>query len=88
SQKSHQHIHAAQACDRGRGWPGLSSQPRARKQDADAVEIYKANGVEIKNMTPEEFEAWRTIAKETSYKSFLEQVSDGQKLLDMALSVE
>ena len=39
-------------------------------------------------MTPEEFEAWRAIAKDSSYKAFVEQVPDGQKLLDMALSVE
>ena len=60
----------------------------AKKQDAAAVEVYKENGVEIKNMTSEEFAAWREIAKGTSYKAFLEQVAGGQKLLDMALSVE
>ena len=60
----------------------------AKKQDANAVEVYKANGVEIKNMTIEEFEAWRGIAKETSYKSFVESVDGGQDLLDMALAVD
>ncbi|MEM7544816.1 MAG: TRAP transporter substrate-binding protein DctP [Pseudomonadota bacterium] len=60
----------------------------AKKQDAASVEAYKAAGVEIANMTPAEFEAWRAIAQETSYKSFVEQVPDGQKLLDLALSVE
>ncbi|MEM1419515.1 MAG: TRAP transporter substrate-binding protein DctP [Pseudomonadota bacterium] len=60
----------------------------AKKQDANAVEVYKANGVEIKNMTIEEFEAWRGIAKETSYKSFVETVDGGQDLLDMALAVD
>ncbi|MEM8791737.1 MAG: TRAP transporter substrate-binding protein DctP [Pseudomonadota bacterium] len=60
----------------------------AKSQDASAVEVYKSNGVEIKEMTPDEFEEWRAIAKETSYKQFLEQVPAGQKLLDMALAVE
>ncbi|MEO1329368.1 MAG: TRAP transporter substrate-binding protein DctP [Pseudomonadota bacterium] len=60
----------------------------AKTQDAKSVEVFQANGVEIKNMTEEEFNAWRDLAKETSYKQFLEQVEDGQKLLDMALSVE
>ncbi|MEO1280787.1 MAG: TRAP transporter substrate-binding protein DctP [Pseudomonadota bacterium] len=60
----------------------------AKKQDANAVEVYKKNGVEIKNMTPEEFAAWREIAKTTSYKKFVEDTPDGQKLLDMALAVE
>lgn len=60
----------------------------AKSQDAEAVRVYEENGVEIKNMTTEEFEAWRAIAQDTSYKAFLEQVKDGQKLLDLALSVE
>ncbi|MEM0945689.1 MAG: TRAP transporter substrate-binding protein DctP, partial [Pseudomonadota bacterium] len=60
----------------------------AKSQDAAAVEVYRSNGVEIKEMTTEEFEQWRAIATETSYKTFLEQVSGGQALLDKALSVE
>lgn len=60
----------------------------AKKQDAEAVEVYKKNGVEIATMTTEEFEQWRAIAQGSSYKSFIEQVPAGQKLLDMALSVE
>lgn len=60
----------------------------AKKQDAASVDAYKAAGVEIANMSPEEFEAWRAIAQETSYKAFVEEVPDGQKLLDLALSVE
>ncbi|MEQ9674389.1 MAG: ABC transporter substrate-binding protein, partial [Roseovarius indicus] len=45
-------------------------------------------GVEIAEMTQEEFDAWRELAKETSYKAFVEEVPDGQELLDMALAVE
>lgn len=60
----------------------------AKKQDANSVEVYKNAGVEIANMTQADFDAWRAIAKETSYKLFLEQVSDGQALLDMAFAVE
>jgi hypothetical protein len=39
-------------------------------------------------MSAEDFEAWRTLAQETSYKAFVEEVPDGQALLDMALAVE
>ena len=39
-------------------------------------------------MTPEDFEAWRALAKETSYATFVAEVPDGQALLDMALAVE
>ncbi len=60
----------------------------AKKEDAASVEVFKANGVEIAQMTPEDFEKWRAIAAETSYKAFVESVPDGQKLLDMALAVE
>lgn len=60
----------------------------AKKADAASVEVFEKNGVEIKNMTTDEFNAWRDLAKETSYKQFVEGYSDGQKLLDLALAVE
>ncbi|WP_324754831.1 TRAP transporter substrate-binding protein DctP [Roseovarius sp. Pro17] len=60
----------------------------AKKQDANSVQVFKDAGVEIATMTPEDFDAWREIAKATSYKNFVENVPDGQELLDMALSVE
>lgn len=60
----------------------------AKKQDAASVEVFKGAGVEIATMTPEDFAAWRAIAQETSYKAFLEDVPDGQELLDLAFSVE
>jgi len=60
----------------------------AKKQDAASVKTFQDAGVEIKNMTAEEFQQWRDIAKSSSYKSFVEQTPDGQKLLDMALSVD
>ncbi|MEI4232706.1 TRAP transporter substrate-binding protein DctP [Roseovarius sp. D22-M7] len=60
----------------------------AKKQDANSVEVYRDAGVEIARMTQEEFDAWRAIAQETSYKAFVEEVENGQELLDMALAVE
>ncbi|MDZ7710893.1 MAG: TRAP transporter substrate-binding protein DctP [Roseovarius sp.] len=60
----------------------------AKTQDANSVEVFEKAGVEIAHMTQEEFEAWRAIAQETSYKAFVEEVPDGQELLDMALAVE
>lgn len=60
----------------------------AKKQDAASVEVFKNAGVEIATMTAEDFEAWRAIAQETSYKAFLADVPDGQELLDLAFSVE
>lgn len=60
----------------------------AKKQDAASVDIFRDAGVEIAEMSQEDFDAWREIAKETSYKKFAEEVPNGQELLDMALSVE
>jgi TRAP-type C4-dicarboxylate transport system substrate-binding protein len=60
----------------------------AKKEDAASVEVFKKAGVEIKNMTPEEFNQWREIAKGSSYKNFAENVPGGQALIDMALAVE
>lgn len=59
----------------------------AKKQDAASVEVFRNAGVEIAEMSPADFEAWRAIAQETSYKKFVEDVPDGQALLDMALAV-
>ena len=39
-------------------------------------------------MTEADFDAWRALAQETSYKAFVESVPDGQALLDMAFAVE
>ncbi|SDD44392.1 TRAP transporter substrate-binding protein DctP [Ruegeria marina] len=60
----------------------------AKKEDAESVKVFADAGVEIAQMTPEDFAAWRELAKETSYKAFLEEVADGQALLDLALAVE
>ncbi len=60
----------------------------AKSQDANARQVFADNGVEIADMTEEEFKAWQAIAQETAYKAFLEGSPDGQRLLDLALSVE
>ena len=60
----------------------------AKKQDAASVEVFRKAGVEIANMSPEDFAAWRAIAQEPSYKKFVSDVPDGQALLDMALAVD
>ena len=60
----------------------------AKKQDAESAKVFEENGVEIAEMTQEQFDAWRALAQETSYKAFVEETPDGQELLDLALSVE
>ena len=60
----------------------------AKKQDAASEQVFRDAGVEIAQMSPEDFEAWRALAQETSYAAFVAEVEDGQELLDMALAVE
>ncbi|MAY30907.1 MAG: ABC transporter substrate-binding protein [Aurantimonas sp.] len=60
----------------------------ASKLDAELIEVYKKNGVEVTEMTKENYDAWLAIAKETSYKEFAEKVPNGQALIDAALAVE
>lgn len=60
----------------------------AKKQDAASAKVFADNGVEIAQMSQEEFDAWRALAQETSYKAFVADTPGGQALLDLALSVE
>ncbi len=61
---------------------------QAKLQDAASVEVFKSAGVEIAEMSAEDFAAWQALAQETSYASFVSDVADGQALLDLALAVE
>ncbi|MBR9652700.1 TRAP transporter substrate-binding protein DctP [Thalassovita aquimarina] len=60
----------------------------AKKEDAASEQVFRDAGVEIAEMSAADFDAWRALAKETSYKAFVAEVPDGQALLDMALAVE
>lgn len=60
----------------------------AAKEDAASVEVFRNAGVEIAEMTDEDFAAWEALAQESSYKIFAEEVPDGQRWLDLATSVE
>ena len=60
----------------------------AEQLDADLVQTYKDAGVEVVEMSQENYDAWLEIAKETSYKNFAEKVDNGQKLIDSALAVD
>jgi TRAP-type C4-dicarboxylate transport system substrate-binding protein len=59
-----------------------------RKLDQEMVETFKKNNVEVITMTPQEYDAWIKIAQDSSYKQFSTDVSDGKKLIDMALTVK
>jgi len=61
---------------------------QAKEVDKKLVEAYEKAGVKVVYFSPEQAAEWRGIAKKTSYKSFAEKVKGGDKLLEMALSVE
>ncbi|HMB74939.1 MAG TPA: TRAP transporter substrate-binding protein DctP [Kiloniellaceae bacterium] len=56
--------------------------------DSKLVDTFKEAGVEVVTMTPENYQAWLDIAKETSYKDFAEKVPGGKELIDEALAVK
>ncbi len=56
--------------------------------DQKMIDVFTEAGVEVVTMTPEDFDAWLKIAKETSYETFSEEVEGGQELIEQALAVE
>jgi TRAP-type C4-dicarboxylate transport system substrate-binding protein len=60
----------------------------AKNLDSNMVDVYKKAGVEVVKMSADDAAAWRSIANETSYKIFAEQVPGGKELIDEALAVE
>ncbi len=60
----------------------------AKGLDDKLVEAYKKAGVEVVEMSKDDYDAWLATAKESSYKNFAEKVEGGQELIDKALAVE
>ncbi|MBV0892050.1 TRAP transporter substrate-binding protein DctP [Paracoccus sp. Z118] len=60
----------------------------AAKEDAASVEVFREAGVEIAEMSDEDYAAWQALAEESSYRIFAEEVPDGQRWLDLATAVE
>jgi len=60
----------------------------AKGLDDKLVKAYEDAGVQVVEMSADDYTAWLDIAKETSYKNFAEKVEGGQALIDKALAVE
>lgn len=58
------------------------------KDDARLAEAYTKAGAKPEDMDDASFAKWRELAKNTAWKNFAEKTKNGQKLLDMALSVK
>lgn len=61
---------------------------QAKGLDDKLVKAYEDAGVEVVEMSADDYNAWLAIAKETSYKNFAEKVEGGKQLIDKALAVE
>lgn len=60
----------------------------AKGLDRKLVDAFEKAGVQVVEMTPENYQAWLAIAKETSYKEFSEKVPGGDALIEKALAVK
>jgi len=60
----------------------------AKKLDQALIDRYKEAGVEVVEMSQEDYDAWLAVAKDSSYKIFAEKVPGGAELIDKALAVE
>ena len=61
---------------------------QAKLLDIKLEQSFEEAGVEVVHMSKEQVDAWRKIAEETSYKTFIENVPNGAALIEKALSVE
>ncbi|HFD16758.1 MAG TPA: ABC transporter substrate-binding protein [Rhodospirillales bacterium] len=60
----------------------------ARKLDQKMIDVFTKAGVEVVEMSGDEFDAWLEVAKKSAYKKFSEEVEGGAELIELALSVE
>jgi TRAP-type C4-dicarboxylate transport system substrate-binding protein len=63
-------------------------EAEARKGDQLLIDTYKKAGVEVTEMSKDDFDAWLAVAKESAYKEFAAQVKGGAELIDSALAVK
>ncbi|HVL73737.1 MAG TPA: TRAP transporter substrate-binding protein DctP [Beijerinckiaceae bacterium] len=59
-----------------------------RKGDQKMVETFKQAGVEVIEMSKEDFDAWLKVAEASAYKNFSEKVKGGDELIKKALAVK
>jgi len=60
----------------------------AIKDDTEVTDLFKSKGVQVYDMTPEDFKVWFEVSKKTAWKTFAEKVKGGKELIDMAQAVK
>jgi TRAP-type transport system periplasmic protein len=53
-----------------------------------AIAEYKSKGVQLHEMSEENFNVWLELAKQTAFKTFVKKVPNGEELLKLALEVK
>lgn len=59
-----------------------------RSGDQQLIDTFRKAGVEVVEMSKDDYDAWLAVAKDSAYKNFAEKVPNGEKLIEKALSVE
>jgi len=60
----------------------------AIKDDTEVTDLFKSKGVQVHDMTPEEFNVWLEVSKRTAWKAFADRGKGNKDLLDMAQAVK
>ncbi|MEW5963467.1 MAG: TRAP transporter substrate-binding protein DctP [Pseudomonadota bacterium] len=60
----------------------------AKKGDAKMIDVFKKAGVEVIEMSKDDYEAWKKVAESSAYKKFSEDVKGGDALIKKALEVK
>jgi TRAP-type C4-dicarboxylate transport system substrate-binding protein len=60
----------------------------AKGLDDEMVKVFKEHKVDVVTLTPAEYDAWVSVAQQSSYADFAKEVPDGKQLIDEALSVK
>ncbi len=60
----------------------------AKGLDKELVDEFQKAGVQVISLDQSQFDAWRKIAEQSSYKSFSEKVPGGDQLIKKALAVQ
>jgi len=61
---------------------------KADEVNKEAVKAFEDHKVKVVTLSDADYQAWLDIAKKSSYAEFAKNVSNGQKLIDEALSVK
>jgi len=59
-----------------------------KKDDQKMADVYTKAGATVHDMDEASFNEWRELARQSSFKDFVEKVKNGQALLDMATAVK